>query len=104
MAPKRKSDVIDDLLPPVAVLVDSDSSKENKAVEVAPIFKKARVAGASEASTSKGKAKPTKENAPKTWKDVKLEGEDEASSTASSFALILTSLSREIFLSCMPRI
>jgi hypothetical protein len=92
MAPKRKSDAIDDLLPPVAVLVDSAPSKKNNAVEVAPTLKKARVAGASEASTSKGKAKTTKENAPKTWQDVKLEGEDEASPVTFSLRLILSIL------------
>jgi len=64
MAPKRKSDVME---------LSSDSkSEEQQELQVAPIFKKARV---SEGSGSSGsEEKPAK---PRTWQDIKIPGEDE---------------------------
>lgn len=84
MVLKRKSDAME--LPPVVVLADSDSSsaKENEpAVDLAPVFKKARASDVIDdtfSSTAKGKGKATKkadQAKPLTWQDVKLEGEDE---------------------------
>ena len=73
MAPKRKSDAMEQTtldLPPVVVLADS---KEINASAVAePVAKKPRVADAS-TSSGKGRAKAV----PRDWKDIKLEGEDE---------------------------
>jgi hypothetical protein len=74
MAPKRKSDAMEQStldLPPVAVLANSkEVNVDASAAE--PIAKKSRVADAS-ASTSKGKGKA----APRDWRDIKLDGEDE---------------------------
>jgi hypothetical protein len=74
MAPKRKSDAMEQTtldLPPVAVLANSKEVNIDTSVIAEPVAKKSRVQA--DASTSKGKAKA----APRDWKDVKLDGEDE---------------------------
>jgi len=81
MAPKRKSDatVEQTTLPTVAVLTNSkEVNVDASAAE--PVAKKSRVTDTS-ASTSKGKGKA----APRDWKDIKLDGEDEV----RVFALVL---------------
>ncbi|KDQ63761.1 hypothetical protein JAAARDRAFT_203155 [Jaapia argillacea MUCL 33604] len=84
MAPKRKSDAIEDL-PEIAVLNDSSTSNQPSGSKAtldslikAPAAKKARVADEEDASTSKSKAgKKGKTTAPTRWQDVVLEGEDQ---------------------------
>lgn len=75
MAPKRKSDAMEQTtldLPLVAVLANSKEVNIDTSIIAEPVAKKSRVA---DASTSKGKGKA--KAAPRDWKDVKLEGEDE---------------------------
>lgn len=68
MAPKRKSDTVEQetVASPVDVLADS---QEVNADALKPVAKKARVA---DASTSKGKGKSA---VPTNWWEVKLDGE-----------------------------
>ncbi|KAI0335410.1 hypothetical protein GY45DRAFT_1240752 [Cubamyces sp. BRFM 1775] len=80
MPPKRKSDVLEH--PPVAVLSsDSENATNASAGDAPPAAKKARASGVGEGSSGasgsgskKGKAAAA---APKCWRDVVLEGEEE---------------------------
>ena len=85
MAPKRKSDatVEQTTLPTVAVLTNSKEVNVRVDASAAePVAKKSRVTDACDsASTSKGEGKA----APRDWKDIKLDGEDEV----RVFALVL---------------
>jgi len=68
MAPKRKSDAFDEEVAVVQDHVDQEN--------LAPVFKKARVSDAPEASTSKGK-KGKEPSKPKDWSEIVLEGEED---------------------------
>lgn len=78
MPPKRKSAVLE----AVDAALAADKPEQQVVAEAQPAAKKARTSEAAEGSSSnakgKGKAKAT-DDAPKNWKDVKLEGEDEGS-------------------------
>ncbi|KAF9473399.1 hypothetical protein BDN70DRAFT_885887 [Pholiota conissans] len=82
MAPKRKSDAMDsEYIPPDALAAEpSSSSSSSKATSPIPPEdtvprKKARVSDASKPKKTAGKAKEN--NKYQSWRDVKLEGEDE---------------------------
>lgn len=77
MAPKRKSDAMESA--PLAETSSSGSTKNLVQTTLDLPNKKARVSDASNASSSsdagKETSKPTK---PQSWRDITLEGEDEA--------------------------
>ncbi len=81
MAPKRKSDVLE----PVFDLTTKQPEKENDTViastSAGSATKKARVLDAGDASSSSSgkKGKAAAASAPKDWREVVLEGEDEVS-------------------------
>ncbi|KII93199.1 hypothetical protein PLICRDRAFT_170979 [Plicaturopsis crispa FD-325 SS-3] len=84
MAPKRKSDVLEQpLAPPIAVLEEGAPTDAPAAKENVPVAKKARTSDASgDAATKpkpkgKGKAKDAAPAVPVKWTEVKLDGEDE---------------------------
>ncbi|KIJ68297.1 hypothetical protein HYDPIDRAFT_173059 [Hydnomerulius pinastri MD-312] len=75
MAPKRKSDALEQNF--LASGEAGQTENASSAVEDAPVAKKQRVVdGSGEASSSSKKGKE-KTNPYSSWKDVKLEGEDE---------------------------
>lgn len=81
MPPKRKSAVLE---PDVDLTASGEPQQQAGAAEAGPVAKKARapdVAEGSSAGAKKGKAKAkVAEAAPKDWREVKLEGEDEVRS------------------------
>lgn len=90
MAPKRKSDAMEQTtldLPPVAVLAES---KESNVDKTQPAAKTARVSADASSSKTKGKAKDV---TPKKWSDITLEGEDEVRVSLSSSCKSLTDIS-----------
>lgn len=72
MAPKRKSDALEQ------PLVDSPDSGGNTLNTLERAFKKPRASDATEGSSSSSKNGVS--SMPRSWKDVKLEGEDEVCS------------------------
>jgi hypothetical protein len=73
MAPKRKSDTLEQ------PLVDSPDSGGNTLNTLERAVKKPRASDATEGSTSSS-SKNGVSSMPRSWKDVKLEGEDEVCS------------------------
>ena len=74
MAPKRKSDTLE---PPV-----SSDSESNTLNTLERDLKKPRASDATDVSSSASSSKDGASSTPRSWKDVKLEGEDEVCSLA----------------------
>jgi len=78
MATKRKSDAMESA---VLDVLDSNTPAASSAkyIPLEPAPKKPRVSAEASGSGAKGMAKSS--DTPQTWKDIKLEGEDEVSLT-----------------------
>ena len=80
MAPKRKSDTLEPLA--------SSDSEANGLTTLERAFKKPRASDATDVSTSgASSSKEDVSSTPRSWKDVKLEGEDEVCSLPLSYEL-----------------
>ncbi|KAI0361756.1 hypothetical protein OH77DRAFT_459157 [Trametes cingulata] len=76
MPPKRKSDALEPAREPKDDGSEYEEEKEKVDVPARPVAKKARKADTAEGSSS-GAKKGKSAEAPKNWRDVVLEGEDE---------------------------
>ena len=79
MAPKRKSDTFESLA--------SSDSEANGLTTLERAFKKPRASDATDVSSGASSSKEDVSSTPRSWKDVKLEGEDEVCSLPLSYEL-----------------